>query len=219
MNENLLEKCPHLIPAAIAALMLFGALGRWPYGYYQLLRFVVWGISISIAFMAYRWQKLWATWLFSFMAVLFNPLIPIHLPTTTATGSSTIARALLLGTRHLRLQRWFTTPNAILRATWRSTRMVTGLLFIASVLSLVTRDPGPASACTITVSPRLAVRWRSMRMATGSLTIAARRSWAEGPVAQQKPSNMHQTICRETISWMASRIHRAPFLAITVLSR
>jgi hypothetical protein len=26
MNENLLEKRPHLIPAAIAALMLFGAL-------------------------------------------------------------------------------------------------------------------------------------------------------------------------------------------------
>ncbi len=80
MRENLLQKRPHLIPAAIAALMLFGALGQWPYGYYQLLRFVVCGISISIAFLAYRWQKLWATWLFGFMAVLFNPLIPIHLP-------------------------------------------------------------------------------------------------------------------------------------------
>lgn len=80
MNENLLEKRPHLIPAVIAALMLFGALGQWPYGYYQLLRFVVCGTSISIAFIAYRWQKLWATWLFGFMAVLFNPLIPIHLP-------------------------------------------------------------------------------------------------------------------------------------------
>ena len=80
MNGNVLKNRPHLIPAAITALMLFGALGQWPYGYYQLLRFTVCGISIFIAFMAYRWQQLWATWLFGFMAVLFNPLNPIHLP-------------------------------------------------------------------------------------------------------------------------------------------
>jgi len=80
MNENLLEKRPHLIPATVAALILFGALGHWPYGYYQLLRFVVCGVSIYIAFIAYRWQKIWAVWLFGFIAVLFNPLIPIHLP-------------------------------------------------------------------------------------------------------------------------------------------
>lgn len=80
MNENLLQKRPHLIPVAVAALMLFGALGQWPYGYYQLLRFVVCGVSAYIAFMAYQWHKLWATWLFAFIAVLFNPLIPIHLP-------------------------------------------------------------------------------------------------------------------------------------------
>jgi hypothetical protein len=80
MNENFLEKRPHLIPAVIAALILFGALAQWPYGYYQLLRFIVCGISIFVAFMSYRWQKLWATWLFGFIAVLFNPLFPIHLP-------------------------------------------------------------------------------------------------------------------------------------------
>lgn len=79
MSETELQKRQLLIPAAIAALMLFGALGQWPYGYYQLLRFVVCGVSAYIAFMAYQWQKLWATWLFGFIAVLFNPLVPIHL--------------------------------------------------------------------------------------------------------------------------------------------
>ena len=74
-----MEKRPHLIPALIAALMLLGALAHWPYGYYQLLRFVVCGVSIYVAVVAYRWQKLWATWLFGCIAVLFNPLIPIHL--------------------------------------------------------------------------------------------------------------------------------------------
>jgi hypothetical protein len=79
MNKNILEKRPHLIPCIIAAIMLFLALAPWPYGYYQLLRFVVCGISVYAAFLAYNWHKIWATWLFGFIAVLFNPLIPIHL--------------------------------------------------------------------------------------------------------------------------------------------
>lgn len=79
MNEDLLEKRPHLIPAIIAAAMLLLALAPWPYGYYQLLRFVVCGVSVYIASMAYQWQRFWATYLFGFIALLFNPLIPIHL--------------------------------------------------------------------------------------------------------------------------------------------
>jgi len=75
-----LKKRPHLIPAIIAALMLLGALAPWPYGYYQVLRFVVCGVSIYVAVIAYDWQKIWVTWLFGFVAVLFNPLISIHLP-------------------------------------------------------------------------------------------------------------------------------------------
>ncbi len=79
MSQNVLQKRPHLIPALIAAAMLLGALAKWPYGYYQLLRFVVCGVSVYTAFMAYGWQKIWAMWLFGFVALLFNPLIPIHL--------------------------------------------------------------------------------------------------------------------------------------------
>ncbi len=75
----MLKKRPHLIPAIIAALMLLGALAPWPYGYYQLLRFVVCPVSGYVAFVAYKWQKLWATCLFGIVAVLFNPLIPVHL--------------------------------------------------------------------------------------------------------------------------------------------
>jgi heme/copper-type cytochrome/quinol oxidase subunit 4 len=75
----MIGKRSHLIPSLIAALMLFGALGRWPYGYYQLLRFVVCGVSVYVAFMAYNWQKIWAVWLFGFIAFLFNPLIPMHI--------------------------------------------------------------------------------------------------------------------------------------------
>jgi len=79
MSENFLHKRPHLIPCIIAALILFGALWDWPYSYYQLLRFAVCGVSTYVAFMAYVWKKLWASWLFVGIAVLFNPLAPIHL--------------------------------------------------------------------------------------------------------------------------------------------
>jgi hypothetical protein len=79
MNKNLLQKRPHLIPCIVTAMVLFGALGRWPYGYYQLLRFIVCGVSLYVAYMAYIWKKQWATCLFGIIAVLFNPLIPIHL--------------------------------------------------------------------------------------------------------------------------------------------
>lgn len=79
MNKQLLDKRPHLIPAIIAALVLLGALGQWPYGYYQLLRWVTCAASVWVAFLAYAWQKKWVTVLFGIIAVLFNPLIPIHL--------------------------------------------------------------------------------------------------------------------------------------------
>jgi hypothetical protein len=76
---TILEKRPHLIPCIVAAAMLLLALAPWPYGYYQLLRFVVCGVAVYVAVMSYNWHKIWAVWLFGFIAVLFNPLIPIHL--------------------------------------------------------------------------------------------------------------------------------------------
>lgn len=79
MWEGILDKRPHLIPCIVASVLLLGALGDWPYGYYQLLRFVVCGVSMYVAFMAYKRQRVWATWLFGIMAILFNPLAPIHL--------------------------------------------------------------------------------------------------------------------------------------------
>ena len=79
MPNPFLERRPHLIPSFVVAVMLLGALAEWPYGYYQLLRLVVCGVAVFVAFTALNWQKLWVTWLFGFIAILFNPLFPIHL--------------------------------------------------------------------------------------------------------------------------------------------
>ena len=77
--KQILEGRPHLIPCIVAAVILLGALGDWPYGYYQLLRWITCGAAVWVAFLAYDWKKKWAMVLFSILAVLFNPLLPIHL--------------------------------------------------------------------------------------------------------------------------------------------
>jgi hypothetical protein len=70
---------PHTFPALIAAIMLLVAIAPLPYGYYQFMRWLVCGVAIYIAVCAYRWGKAWAIWIFSAVAVLFNPIFPIHL--------------------------------------------------------------------------------------------------------------------------------------------
>ena len=70
---------PHAIPAAVAALALFAALGEWPYGYYTLLRLVVCGAGAYAAFVMYQWRRPGLAWLFGLIAVLFNPVVTVHL--------------------------------------------------------------------------------------------------------------------------------------------
>jgi len=57
---------PYIIPLIIAAIMLLLALADWPYGYYRLLRLVVFGAGGYIAYIAYELKKMWAVWLFGF---------------------------------------------------------------------------------------------------------------------------------------------------------
>ena len=68
-----------VIARVISAILLFWALGKHPYGYYTLLRFVVCGVSAYGAnFSAQLRRNNWA-WIFGIVALLFNPIIPIHL--------------------------------------------------------------------------------------------------------------------------------------------
>jgi hypothetical protein len=50
-----------------------------PYGYYQFLRWAVRGVAVFIAVKGYQWRVPWAIWCFAAIAVLFNPIAPIHL--------------------------------------------------------------------------------------------------------------------------------------------
>ena len=63
----------------IAAAVLFGALGRWPYGYYTFLRWVTCAAAVVVAYCSYAYAKPWGIWGFIFIAALFNPILPVHL--------------------------------------------------------------------------------------------------------------------------------------------
>jgi len=74
-----LNRVPHLIPSLIIAIMLLVAVAPLPYGYYQLLRWFTCAVAAFIVVKSYQWKKTWAVWLFGAIAVLFNPIFPIHL--------------------------------------------------------------------------------------------------------------------------------------------
>jgi len=71
---------PPRILATIAILLLVAAVfGRWPYGFYTFLRLFVCGTSAYLAFVAYASKSKAWPWLMGALAILFNPIVPIHL--------------------------------------------------------------------------------------------------------------------------------------------
>ena len=82
----------HVLKLATIALLL-GAVGRWPYDYYTLLRFVVCPVAASESYFAFqraeeangagRDKQQRRAWAFVALAVLFNPFVPVHLAQST----------------------------------------------------------------------------------------------------------------------------------------
>lgn len=68
-----------IVPGLAAVVMLLGAFGSWPYGYFTLLRWVTAASAALFAFAGYKAKNPWVLWTFSFLAVLFNPLAPVYL--------------------------------------------------------------------------------------------------------------------------------------------
>lgn len=79
----------------IAIFMLFGALADNPYGYYQILRWVIAGVTGYSAYLAYQQNKISWTWILGITAVLFNPIAPIHLEKETWSVINIITAAII----------------------------------------------------------------------------------------------------------------------------
>jgi len=71
------------IAAAISVFMLFLAIPRLPYAYYIFLRWVVSATALFSAWAAYECRR--KPWVFVMggIAILFNPIIPVHLSKET----------------------------------------------------------------------------------------------------------------------------------------
>ena len=67
----------------IPVVLLLGALGDWPYSYYQLLRWTVFGTTAYAGYLSYEsGSKNWAL-ILACIAVLFNPIAPFYLSKDT----------------------------------------------------------------------------------------------------------------------------------------
>jgi len=87
---------PHLFPCLIAAAFLIAALGKWPYGYYLLLRWVTCACAAFTAAATYDGKRAPWTWLFGVVALLFNPIIPVYLSRQIWQPTDALAALLFL---------------------------------------------------------------------------------------------------------------------------
>ena len=85
-----------IVGKLVAAGLLFGALGRHPYDYYTLMRWVVCGVAAFGAFQAFVSGKNGWVWALAIVALVFNPLIPVHLKRETWAIIDSSAAILLL---------------------------------------------------------------------------------------------------------------------------
>jgi hypothetical protein len=69
-----------IAPIYIISVLLFIGAVPVPYGYYMLLRIVACGFFIWAAVITYEKKMQYLPWSFGLLALLFNPIIKIHLP-------------------------------------------------------------------------------------------------------------------------------------------
>ena len=87
------------VALVVATAVLFLALlDGWQYGFFTMLRFVVFATTAYVAWMAYEGQKEKWVLVFGFIAVLFNPFFPVHLDRETWVVIDLVVGIFLLAT-------------------------------------------------------------------------------------------------------------------------
>jgi len=88
---------PVVVIYVAAALLALGA-APLPYGYYMALRVVACAVFVWAAITANSRHQRALTWVFAGAAVLFNPLVKVHLPKEVWAAVDLSAAVLLLAT-------------------------------------------------------------------------------------------------------------------------
>ncbi len=84
------------VAKGIVVVMLLSALGKHPYGYYQILRWVVAGVTSYSAYLAYQQRQIGWAWTLSIIAMVFNPIVPVYLERATWVVVDIVAAAIVL---------------------------------------------------------------------------------------------------------------------------
>ena len=80
----------------VAAAFCFVAVADLPYGFYVLLRWIVCATATALAFDFFRLRIIGWVWGIGILAVLFNPLVPIHFNRETWRILDVLAGIILL---------------------------------------------------------------------------------------------------------------------------
>ncbi len=80
-------------------LLFLGVLSL-PYGYYMLLRLVVFGVFMWAAFTSFENSEELLPWLFILLAIVFNPIFKIYLPKEAWIVIDIFAGVILLFTQN-----------------------------------------------------------------------------------------------------------------------
>ncbi len=92
------EMVARTLPQAIAILMLlWGLYPRNPYGYYMLLRVVVCAVCAYVAVRAASLDRTGWAWVLGVAAVVYNPIIPVHLTRGPWSIVNALTVAILVG--------------------------------------------------------------------------------------------------------------------------
>lgn len=79
-NIDAVEKSRKYVALGISAIvLLLAAFTRWPYFFYILLRTLVCAVSADWSRRAYIEERTAWAWIFGGTAVLYNPLLPVHM--------------------------------------------------------------------------------------------------------------------------------------------
>lgn len=84
---------PLLVLAGVMLLLAIPPV--WPYAYYQLMRIVVCIAAVFGAYVAFKHKRSAWVWVLAAIAVLFNPLAPIHLDKETWVIPDLVAAILM----------------------------------------------------------------------------------------------------------------------------
>ena len=74
-NIETYKKLTWILPIIVIALAIL----PMPYVYYSFLRIVICGCSIFFAIRLFENKQISFVWIFGFLALLYNPIVPVYL--------------------------------------------------------------------------------------------------------------------------------------------